>query len=538
MAKNIGELSVKLTAETEKFKSQLKSAETAVGGFSTRIAGFAAAAGTVATGVGIVATAAVAAGGAVLSMARDVATSAKEIQNLSRVANTGVEEFQRMAYGAQQFGIEQDKLSDILKDVTEKTGEYLATGGGGMKDFFEQIAPAVGVTAEQFRGLSGPQALGLYISTLEKAGVSQDKMTFYLEALASDATMLLPLMRDNGKALQEFGDHAENIGRVMSEMEINQLAKLKQPLDDLASAGNTLKNELIIELLPEIQKFTDWISDPDTIQGAKDLARAVIQFGQDVLAVSKDLAESIPFYAQWKWIMSDSTEEAERFSNGFEEHSKQVANSLAKLRGEQLPYPKITATTKDAVKAMQDLEIAHKEVLRLQEKAKYGWDFTTGMSNEQALEQALARREKALKRAKEIQQELVSGGSGNEPKPTQDISIKPPSKEDTEAQREAEKLRERQAELFRRASEATRELYYETNNLTQAERELAELQYNEDYQKMDAASKLALQARIEERIEIEAVIEADQKRKELIKEINAELADTPLGLLSVNGHLN
>jgi hypothetical protein len=37
-----------------------------------------------------------------------------------------------------------------------------------MKDFFEQIAPKVNVTAAQFAKLSGPEALQLYVSSLEK----------------------------------------------------------------------------------------------------------------------------------------------------------------------------------------------------------------------------------------------------------------------------------------------------------------------------------------------------------------------------------
>ena len=63
-----------------------------------------------------------------------------------------------------------------------------------MADFFENIAPQVGVTADQFRKLNGADALQLYVSSLQKANVSQNDMTFYLEAIASDASYLLPLL--------------------------------------------------------------------------------------------------------------------------------------------------------------------------------------------------------------------------------------------------------------------------------------------------------------------------------------------------------
>ena len=55
------------------------------------------------------------------------------------------------------------------------------------------------MTAAQFRNLSGPQALQLYVSSLEKANLSQSQFTFFLEAIASDSSRLLPLLRDGGR---------------------------------------------------------------------------------------------------------------------------------------------------------------------------------------------------------------------------------------------------------------------------------------------------------------------------------------------------
>jgi hypothetical protein len=139
------------------------------------------------------------------------------IHNLAMIAGTGTTEFQKFAIAAQTVGIEQDKLADILKDVNDKFGDYMATGAGPLADFFDNIAPKVGVAKEAFVGLSSDQALGLYVKTLEDAGVNQQEMTFYMEALASDATALNPLLRDNAAALTAIGDSAERSGRLLDE---------------------------------------------------------------------------------------------------------------------------------------------------------------------------------------------------------------------------------------------------------------------------------------------------------------------------------
>lgn len=187
--------------------------------------------------------------------------SATEVAKLAAVANVSTTDFQRLAAGAKLVGVEQDKLSDILKDVNDKVGDFLNTGGGEMKDFFEQIAPKVGVTAEQFRNLSGSQALGLYVSSLEKAKVSQSDMTFYMEAIANDATLLLPLLRNNGEGFKKFGDAAAAAGSIMDEKTVKAAKELQAAnwLIDQSIAGVT--NQLTGALLPSMAEFAGRLSD-------------------------------------------------------------------------------------------------------------------------------------------------------------------------------------------------------------------------------------------------------------------------------------
>lgn len=149
-----------------------------------------------------------AAGTAIGVAVNGIAKDAKELGTLSQVANAGFEEFQRLAHAAKTVGIESDKLADIYKDINDRVGDFVQTGGGPMADFFENIAPKVGITADAFKELSGPQALQLYYDSLVKAGVSQQDMTFYLEAMASDVTALIPLLRDGGAEFARLGQEA------------------------------------------------------------------------------------------------------------------------------------------------------------------------------------------------------------------------------------------------------------------------------------------------------------------------------------------
>lgn len=191
--------------------------------------------------------------------------AAQAVQNLSQVANASVEDFQRAAYAAQSVGVESEKLADIYKDVNDKIGEFISTGGGELKDFFDNIAPKVGVTADQFARLSGPEALQLYVSSLEKAGVNQQQMTFYMEALADEATALLPLLRNGGQGMNQLADAADRLGIVLSQDQIQRAGETAAKLNDIktvleariASAVTDNANA-IISLANAFASVVDW----------------------------------------------------------------------------------------------------------------------------------------------------------------------------------------------------------------------------------------------------------------------------------------
>lgn len=192
--------------------------------------------GTAASKLGLTLSAGALATGMVASIKNAIDAGAA-IHNLSAVAGVGTTEFQKFAIAAKTVGIEQDKLADILKDVNDKFGDYMATGAGPLADFFDNIAPKVGLAKDAFVGLSSDQALGLYVKTLQDAGVNQQEMTFYMEALASDATALSPLLMNNASALTAIGDSAASTGQILDE---SMIAKSKAMQDRWTTVLNVM----------------------------------------------------------------------------------------------------------------------------------------------------------------------------------------------------------------------------------------------------------------------------------------------------------
>ena len=199
-------------------------------------------------------------GAAVVGLAAMTSEYVDQIAELERMAfrsNTTTQEFQRLAVGAEAFGVEAETLSGQLKDFNEKLGELTTLGSGAGIDFFEQIAMKTEGGAEgakklilQMQKLSGPQALQLYIDKLEEAGVSHQQMSFYLESMGGDLTELIPLFINGGEAAKIYGDAADRAGLVMSENTIQQAKILKEQVYLLDLQMQGAKNQLMQAVIP------------------------------------------------------------------------------------------------------------------------------------------------------------------------------------------------------------------------------------------------------------------------------------------------
>jgi|25_taG_2_1085351.scaffolds.fasta_scaffold00063_28 ElaB/YqjD/DUF883 family membrane-anchored ribosome-binding protein len=294
--------------------------------------------------------------GVFTAIARSASQSAAEIDNLARLANTNVEEFQRLTFASRAYGVEQDKLADILKDTNDRVGDFLSTGGGEMKDFFEQIAPQIGVTAEEFRNLSGPQALQKYYDGLQEANLSQAEMTFYMESVADEATALIPLLRDGGVEMKRLGQEADNLNAILSQMEI-------QRLKDLRGEFSQLGQQLSTETMRAVSQFDDLIkSSLEGISyGINRVARGFNVFMDSFRdGEAKRSIEGIDAELN---ALFDNKERLEQRIDMFGAESPQAQDAIAALDELRTQYTTLIDRKKDLQQA--GMPVTEPEVIRL-----------------------------------------------------------------------------------------------------------------------------------------------------------------------------
>ncbi|WP_407514513.1 transglycosylase SLT domain-containing protein [Acinetobacter baumannii] len=248
---SLGRLTLDLVVQTASFTEPLSQAERKAKSASKGIAdSFDVAAIAVSALSGAVAGLSVA---QLVNYSDRVIQTGNDIQKFSKLANASVREFQYYAKGAETAGISMESFADKMKDMQDRIGDFQQTGGGPLADFFTNIAPKVGVTIQQFQKLSGPEALQLFYNSLEKAGASTNDMKFYMEAIISDSSLLIPLLENGGEGFKKWGDAAERAGAIMSDDLVKSLAQARENLQLMDLQWQGVEARLVNSVVPAIE---------------------------------------------------------------------------------------------------------------------------------------------------------------------------------------------------------------------------------------------------------------------------------------------
>jgi hypothetical protein len=236
--------------ESEKLEKQAKENEDSFDGLSGKVKGTAKAVVTV--------TAAVVAGTtAFIAYAAAQGRAMQETEALATAAGMSIEKFKTMSFALGTVGLSAEKFGDIAKDTQERIGEFSNIGTGAFQDFVETMGMTreEGVKlAKEFQNLSGQEVLQEMVTRLEGAGKSGQEMSAVLEAMASDTTRLLPLLRNGGKAFAELNDKASKFNVELSEEERKQFKELAENVDLAQAAFFNWINNGIAPFLPLINK--------------------------------------------------------------------------------------------------------------------------------------------------------------------------------------------------------------------------------------------------------------------------------------------
>lgn len=201
--------------------------------------------------------AATAAGTALASITSSKALDAREISNWASTLNMGTTELQQLQIAFGAVGVSGEKTTDILKDISEKVGDYVRFGGGEFKDFAEQI----GLSRLEVKGKTAAEVLQIVTARMQKLNLTSNQQTTVLEGLANDLSKVGVLYKDNAKQLKEYTALANESGAIIKPADIESLKKVSAETYKTKQIWEGLKNTLAISFLPLIEDITKSISE-------------------------------------------------------------------------------------------------------------------------------------------------------------------------------------------------------------------------------------------------------------------------------------
>ena len=341
---------LKMGLDTSKVKASLEKTKKNIGAFSSNAI-------SKLGGVAKIAAGSLVAG--FVASAKAAMDYGRELKNLSKVSGASFDEFQRMTLGARSVGVENEKLADIFKDVNDKLGDFAQAGSGPMKDFFEFIGPAVGVTIKDFQKLSGPEALQLYYDSLEQVNLNQQDMTFYMEAIASDAALLMPLLKDGGKAWEEYSKKMEEAGLMMDEEMVAKLEKANLKLEILRGKTRIATVDMLEAYTVFGAGFGQVIREMDNVvMGLENVLRGTFTFDEKQLQ------------SGWAMVFNSFKEGGKRITEIMNEEAgiSDVVTEVAELP--KMTEALVAGLKSQGIEAIQVLSVAETEAIKNNRKIR------------------------------------------------------------------------------------------------------------------------------------------------------------------------
>lgn len=215
-----------------------------------------------------------------IDLTRNAITTSTEVRRMADLVGESVEDFQYFAAGAKTAGLSLEQFGQMGKDALDRLGEA-RRGEGEMMDFFEKVAPKIGVTIDQFKDLSGPEVIQAYYNGLEKANLSHAETITYMEQIVNDGSLLIPMLKNGGEGFKQWGDEARKAGAVMSEGVVDNLNKAKDNLYTLQLQFQGFQATMVNAVAPVINAIAtnfDHIKTVVTTLAAAIGAKLAVQF--------------------------------------------------------------------------------------------------------------------------------------------------------------------------------------------------------------------------------------------------------------------
>ena len=252
---NVFELMAKISLDTSGYTKSLDTAKKAAGTVAkVGVAAFAA-----------VGTAAVGAGVKLVKETANVASYGDNIDKMSQKMGISAKAYQEWDAVMQHSGTSIDALKPSMKTMANQAQQ-------GAEEFQK-----LGISQEEVKNLSQEDLFGRVIEGLQNMEEGTERTAIASKLLGRGATELGALLNTSAEDTQKMKDRVNELGGVMSDEAVKAAAKFQDQLQDMNTAIDGLKRNLLTGMMPAITTVMSGITN--LASGKTDLGLGEISKG-------------------------------------------------------------------------------------------------------------------------------------------------------------------------------------------------------------------------------------------------------------------
>ena len=236
---------------------------------------------------------------ALIQMTRESAEAADDIVTLSSVTGMSTDSIQELNYMADLTDVSLDRISDSLKETTNKMQEA-ATGTGDAYEAYNKLGVKITDVDGQLRS-----AEDVFYDTIDALGDMKNKTerdALAMDLMSESAQELNPLIEIGSDGLKQYAQEAHSMGYVLDNEALTALTEVDDAYQRLQKSQEGAKNQLSAEFAPYLTEFYEKITKliKDGGQALKD-SGIVDSFGMlletvgDIIAPTDQLSsDTVP----------------------------------------------------------------------------------------------------------------------------------------------------------------------------------------------------------------------------------------------------
>jgi hypothetical protein len=272
---NIGNLVVRLQAQTDAFRRGMADARQSVARFADAAkrqtdrvrAVFGALGGVVKAAMGALAAYGLSLAGISVAITRS-ATAIDQLAKHADKLGIAVNELQFLRFAADQTGVSMQSLDTGLQRMTRRVAEA-AQGTGAAKNALEEL----GLSASQLNAMSPDQQFQAIARAMANIGNQGDKVRLAMQIFDTEGVGLVNTMAANLEALRSEFDE---LGLSLTRSQAAAVEAFNDSRSKLAQIFDGIRNHVTATVAPALQlmidKVVDWIKQ---MGGASEAAKVV-----------------------------------------------------------------------------------------------------------------------------------------------------------------------------------------------------------------------------------------------------------------------